>query len=168
MQYDVQQSTSNNTQTLSQTDHGSSIGDPVVDPLSQLQNWHCPPSASQLGMSGSMNGVTNTTCYNSPTVGPVGSMPSVVLGHSTTDSDENMQIQQQQALLVQANKCKLVQRKLVLLMHAQTCQRREQTSGNQSCTLPYCRTMKTVLNHMTSCNRGLNCDGKFNGFVGFF
>lgn len=56
---------------------------------------------------------------------------------------------------------KIIQQRLVFLLHAQKCIEKGKQIGGVGqlyvCTLPFCTSMKDILNHITTCETGKFC-----------
>ena len=66
-------------------------------------------------------------------------------------SQQPPQTQESQERAQDVGKSKLMAQQLGLLLHAQNCLKEEKERKLRHVTTPHCKTMKTVLIHMSSC-----------------
>ena len=63
---------------------------------------------------------------------------------------------------------KLIQQQLILLLHANKCQKRDMANeGVTKCHITHCKTMKSVLKHLISCQMGRECTGRCLYLINF-
>ncbi|CAF4924347.1 unnamed protein product, partial [Rotaria sp. Silwood2] len=78
------------------------------------------------------------------------------MNQTPTDSKNDIIITEDQQQHIAGQKEKCIQKRLILLLHAHKCQRHEIAYPN-TCTVPYCSTMKDLLQHMIKCDKYRNC-----------
>ncbi|CAF4651941.1 unnamed protein product, partial [Rotaria sp. Silwood2] len=78
------------------------------------------------------------------------------MNQTPTDSRNDIIITEHQQQHIAGQKEKSIQKRLILLLHAYKCQRHEITYPN-TCIVPYCNTMKNVLQHMIKCDKYRSC-----------
>ncbi|CAG2099955.1 unnamed protein product [Medioppia subpectinata] len=81
--------------------------------------------------------------FSPPLPPPLPSVPTTVSNDELKDKPKHRSILEQ----------------LVLILHAHKCQQRERQIGEipTACSLPHCRTMKNVINHLAGCSAGAAC-----------
>uniref|UniRef100_A0A914V4A1 histone acetyltransferase n=1 Tax=Plectus sambesii TaxID=2011161 RepID=A0A914V4A1_9BILA len=81
---------------------------------------------------------------------------------ATTQAAQTAGENVQSSVDAEVDKRKLIQRQLVLLLHAYKCRQRETGESSEgqrpTCSLPYCSTMKEVLQHMIVCYNNDLCN----------
>ncbi|CAF3868040.1 unnamed protein product [Rotaria sp. Silwood1] len=78
------------------------------------------------------------------------------MNQTPIDSRNDIITTEHQQKHIAVQKEKYIKKRLILFLHAYKCQRHEIAYPN-TCTVPYCSTMKDLLQHMIKCDKYRSC-----------
>ena len=93
--------------------------------------------------------------------------PTVPNGNniSQQQGEQRRKIMEHLVLLLHAHKCLQLEKQAMVNNNNSINGDQQRTSTSHSCTLPYCETMRAVLQHMTKCSDFKNCSCKFTSII---